>query len=127
MEVQSMKEFELTFTEEEREKCLKVAEAFQEYFNDLGDTIVTDCGKFGVLWLRWFDGIEFGAQEMHDNSLELFESLWTAWKEHQLLTPVLGTPKSELEYEELYELLPEDEKAAYERKRAYFWKKAFGE
>lgn len=122
-----MKKFELTFTEEDRKKCLKVVEAFQEYFEDLGDTTVADCGKFGMMWLRWYDGFEFGAQELHDNAYELFEALWTAWKEHQLLTPVLGTPVAELEYDELYDLLQPEQKKGYEQKKEYFWKKAFGD
>jgi len=37
---------------------------------------------------------------------ELFEVLWTDWLEHHLLTPVLGTPVAELDYDMLYEILP---------------------
>ena len=117
---------ELNFTEEERAKCHKVVAAFQEYFDDLGDTTVADCGKFGMLWLRWYDDGDFGAQELHDNAEELFDALWTACKEHQLLTPVLGTKLSELEYDELYDLLTPEQKAEYEKKYQYFWEKAFG-
>lgn len=40
-----MKELELTFIEEERAKCQKMVDAFQEYFEDLEDTIVADCGS----------------------------------------------------------------------------------
>ena len=65
---------ELNFTEEERVKCHKVVAAFQEYFDDLGDTTVADCGKFGMLWLRWYDDGDFGAQELHDNAEELFDA-----------------------------------------------------
>ena len=121
-----MKEFELTFTEEERAKCLKVVDAFQEYFEDLGDTIVADCGKFGMMWFRWYKDGDFGAQELHDNANELFDALWTAWLEHQLLTPVLGTPVAELEYEELYDILHPEMKKMYAEKKQYFWDKAFG-
>ena len=121
-----MKKKQVILTEEERERCLRVVDAFQEYFDDLGDTTVADCGKFGMLWLRWYDGEEFGAQEMHHNAADLFDALWTGWLEHQLLTPVLGTRAAEMEYEELYDILPPEMKKIYTQKKHYFWNKAFG-
>ena len=117
---------ELNFTEEEREKCLKVVDAFQEYFEDLGDTIIADCGKFGMMWFRWYKDGDFGAHELYDNADELFDALWTAWLEHQLLTPVLGTPVAELEYDELYDILHPEMKKIYAEKKQYFRDRAFG-
>ena len=115
------------FPEEERVRCLKVAEAFREYFEEVEDTTIVDAGKFGIIWLRWFDGWQFDSQEIYTDSTMLFHALYEAWKEHHLLTPVLGTPIAELEYEEMYERLTPEEKTAFEEKRQYFWKKAFGD
>ena len=112
------------FSEEEREKCLKVAEAFHEYFEEMTDTTIVDAGKFGIIWLRWYDGSQFDAQEMYTDSIKLFNALFEAWKEHHLLMPVLGTPTAELEYEEMYERLTPEEKATFEEKRQYFWEKS---
>lgn len=113
------------FPEEERVRCLKVAEAFHEYFEEVEDATIVDAGKFGIIWLRWFDGWQFDSQEIYTDSIMLFDALYEAWKEHHLLTPVLGTPIAELEYEEMYERLTLEEKTTFEEKRQYFWKKAF--
>ncbi len=121
-----MEEMEFNFTEEERAKCLKVVDAFQEYFEDMGDTVVGDCGKFCMVWFRWYKDGDFGAYEIHDNADELFDALWTGWLEHQLITPVLGTPAVELTYEVLYAILPPEMKKIYAEKKEYFWNKAFG-
>lgn len=121
-----MRKYEFDFTEEERAKCHKVMDAFSEYFEEMEDTTIADVGRFGIIWLRWFDGSQFDSQELYTDSKELFDALWEAWKEHHLLTPILGTPLAELEYEEMYMRLTPDEKKIYEQKRQYFWDKAFG-
>lgn len=121
-----MEKYQFDFTEEERAKCHKVMDAFSEYFEEMEDTTIADAGKFGVIWLRWFDGWQFDSQELFTDSEELFNALMEAWIEHHLLTPLLGTPEAELEYEEMYKRLTPDEKAAFEKKREYFWEKAFG-
>lgn len=120
-----MKHFEVRITEEERRKCKKVTEAFEEYFDEMEDTVVVDAGKFGYLWLRWFNNGEFDGQDFFSQSEDLFEALWEAWKEHHLLTPVLGTPMAELEYDELYARLTLEQKNGFELKKAYFRKRAF--
>ena len=113
-------------TEEEREKCRQVADAFSEYFEEMDDTIIVDAGKFGYLWLRWFDGDSFDGQQLYTDSQEMFEDLWQAWQEHHLLTPVLHTPAAEIDYEQLYDILTPEQKEIYVKKKEYFRKKAFG-
>lgn len=122
-----MERYDIGITEEERRKCKKVVEAFEEYFELVDDEIILDAGRFGILWLRGYfaRAAEFGTQVFYDNSKELFDDLWEAWQREQLLIPVLGTPLSELDYEELYELLPVEKKEEFARKKEYFKEKAF--
>ena len=114
-------------TQEEHDKCQKVAAAFEEMCELYGDMAVADAGKFGFVHLRWFDGQSFSSSDAYTDSVELFNDLWEYWKEYQLLEPVKKTPLAELSYEELYELLKPEEKIAMERKRQEFWHRAFEE
>lgn len=107
----------------EREKCRQVADAFCEYFDEMDDTTIVDAGKFGYLWLRWFDGDSFDGHQLYTDSQEMFEDLWQAWLEHHLLTPVLHTPAAEMEYDQLYDILTPEQKEIYAKKKEYFRKK----
>lgn len=53
-----------------------------------------------------------------------FFDLWEYWLEYHLLEPVKGTPLAELTYEELYELLSEEQKDYYAKKKREFLKTA---
>ena len=39
------------YSKEDHDKCKKVAEAFQELYDILGDTCVLDAGEFGFVYL----------------------------------------------------------------------------
>lgn len=111
---------ETYITEEQREKCRRVAEAFAELY-DLTDVMVADAGRFGFVRLQWFsEGEGFDSAEIYSDSSELFEELWRIWFEHQVLTPVLKTPLAELDYEEIFETFPEEKKREIIRKREQF-------
>lgn len=112
-------------TEVERLKCRKVTDAFTELYEELGDMTVADAGNVGFVLLRYFNGIDFENNEIFTDSKELFEELWSEWLEHHLLTPVLGTPLAELDYEQLYEILPDEKKAEYEQRKQGFWMACF--
>lgn len=43
------------------------------------------------------------------------------------MTPVLGTPLSELDYDELYNMLPNEKQESFERKKQGVWKASFGD
>lgn len=84
-------------TQKQREKCRKVADAFAELY-ELADVMVADAGRFGFVRLQWFsEGEGFDSAAVYSDSAELFEELWRIWYEHEVLTPVLGTPLSELD------------------------------
>lgn len=107
-------------TEEQRAGCQKVADAFAELY-ELTDVVVADAGRFGFVRLQWFsEGEGFDSAMAFSDSGELFEELWRIWYEHEVLTPVLGTPLAELDYDEIFQTLSKDRKKEIQKKRDYF-------
>ena len=95
-------------TEEQRAGCRKVADAFAELY-ELTDVVVADAGRFGFVRLQWFsEGEGFDSAMVFSDGGELFEELWRIWYEHEVLTPVLGTPLAELDYDEIFQTLSKD-------------------
>lgn len=114
-------------TETESAKCRRVADAFSELYEKVGDMAVADGGHVGYILLKYYNGYTFESNEIFTDSKELFEVLWTDWLEHHLLTPVLGTPVAELDYDMLYEILPPEKKEAFAVEKQNFWKASFGD
>ena len=107
-------------TQKQREKCRKVADAFAELY-ELADVMVADAGRFGFVRLQWFsEGEGFDSAAVYSDSAELFEELWRIWYEHEVLTPVLGTPLSELDYDEIFKALPKNRQEEIQGKKDYF-------
>ena len=117
-------------TEEQQAKCRKVADAFVELY-ELTDVMVADAGRFGFVRLQWFsEGEGFDSAMAFSDSEELFEELWRIWYEHEVLTPVLGTPLAELDYDEIFRSLSKDRQEEILEKKKYFvalCKDAFGD
>lgn len=111
-------------TNEEREKCAKVAKAFEEFMRETEFMWVSDAGPFGYVILRYFNYDQFDGHEICTSSVELFESVWEEWLEHHLLEPVKGTPLSDLSYGELYAMLPDEKKEEFSRNKREFVKAA---
>ena len=116
-------------TEKQRAKCRKVVDAFTELY-ELTDVMVADAGRFGFVRLQWFsEGEGFDSAMVFSDSEELFEELWRIWYEHEVLTPVLGTPLAELDYDEIFQTLSKDRQEEILEKKRYFialCKDAFG-
>lgn len=107
-------------TEEQREKCRKVADAFAELY-ELTDVAVADAGRFGFVRLQWYsNGETFDSADVYTDSKELFEELWQIWFEYHILTPVLGTPLEELDYEEIFQTFSKEEQEKLLSKRDCF-------
>ena len=107
-------------TEEQRARCRTVADAFAELY-DLTDVVVADAGRFGFVRLQWFsEGEGFDSAMVFSDGGELFEELWRIWYEHEVLTPVLGTPLAELDYDEIFQTLSKDrQEEILEKKRDF--------
>ena len=111
---------ETYITEEQREKCRKVADAFTELY-ELADVMVADAGRFGFVRLQWYnEGEGFDSAVAYSDSSELFGELWRIWYEHEVLTSVLGTPFAELDYDEIFQTLPKDRQEEISKKKEYF-------
>ena len=111
---------EIYITEEQRAKCRKVANAFAERY-EMTDVMVADAGRFGFVRLQWFSESEgFDSAMAFSDCLELFEELWRIWYEHEVLTPVLGTPLAELDYDEIFRSLSKDRQEEILEKKKYF-------
>jgi hypothetical protein len=83
--------------------------------------VVADAGRFGFVRLQWFsEGEGFDSAMAFSDSMELFEELWRIWYEHEVLTPVLGTPLAELDYDEIFQTLSKDRQEEILEKKKYF-------
>lgn len=107
-------------TDEEREKCQNVVDAFAELY-DLTDTVVVDAGKYGFVKLQYYkEPRGFEILMTFTDSRKLFEALWQDWFEEQILMEAAGTFLEELEYDEVFVQLPEEKQAEMMAKKDYF-------
>ena len=111
-------------TDEEHEKCRKIADAFKELYEQT-DTVVADAGRYGFVKLQFYkfpDG--FDNMVTYTDSKKMFDDLWQDWLDNQVLLPVLGTPLEELDYEDILKCLPCAKQKELLDRRFYFAKKA---
>ena len=119
-------EEEVYITDEERKKCQNVAEAFREFY-ELTDVVVVDAGKYGFVKLQQYKlPAGFDSLVTYTDSQTMFDDLWEDWLYEQLLTPVLGTPVAEFEYEDIFKCLPKEKQKELMAKRIYFKEKSEG-
>ena len=93
-------------TDDEREKCRSVVDAFAELY-DRTDTIVVDARRYGFVKLQYYmlpHGFETIAT--YRDSKKLFEDLWQDWFEELLLTEEEKILLEDLDYEEIFALFP---------------------
>ena len=116
MEMGSM-EKKTYITDEEREKCRKVAEAFAELED--ADIVVVDAGRYGFVKLQYYTPpTGFENDVTFTDSRALFEDLWEEWQMMYLLDFAKGTPLPEKGCGGILESLPKERrKELAERKR----------
>ena len=111
-------------TEDEREKCRNIIDAFAELVEG-EDMAVLDAGKYGFVKLRYYNPKEgFDMVETFVNSEELFDDLWEEWLNVQLYSFVKGTPMIEMGHEDIFDNLPPKEQKRLLNMRHYFEEKA---
>lgn len=111
-------------TDEEKEKCQSVVDAFEELY-DLTDTIVVDAGKYGFVKLQYYQELRgFEVMLTYTDSKKLFDDLWQDWFEEKIMLEVEGTPFEELEYEEIFARLSIEKQAEIMSKKSYFEEKS---
>lgn len=96
---------QIYITEEEREKCQKVADAFTELY-DMADIVVVDAGSYGFVMLKYYTlSHGFEEDETFTDSNALFKALWQEWLNMKLYLIAKGTSLMERGYKGVFESL----------------------
>lgn len=99
-------EREVYITDEEREKCRKVADAYAEFY-ELEDIFVADAGRYGFIKLLYYTDINgFENMQTYTDSKVFFDDLWDDWLDYQFYEIASGTLAVELSCDELFNSLP---------------------
>ena len=107
-------------TEEEKEKCQRVADAYSELY-DITDVLVVDAGRYGFVKLQYFNAEKgFDDAVSFLESKTMFEDLWEEWRILFLLDFAKGTSMVELDYKHIFQHLPENKKKELSDKKVYF-------
>ena len=115
-------EKQVYITEEEREKCQKVADAFAELY-EMVDIVVVDVGRYGFVMLKYYKPPHgFDDAITYTDSLALFEDLWEEWLNTKLYLMAKGTPLWEKGYKGVFESLPKEKKSELIIRKADFAK-----
>lgn len=89
--------------------------------------VVVDAGKYGFVKLQYYkQPTGFDSLVTYTDSQTMFDDLWEDWLYEQLLTPVLGTPIAEFEYEDIFKCLPKEKQKELMAKRIYFKERSEG-
>ena len=95
-------------TDEEREKCQKVVDAFAELFEN-EDLTVVNAGKYGFIKLQYYRAhLGFDNAYSFNDSKSLFNDLWEEWLDTQLLNIAGDTPMEEMDYGDILKCLPQE-------------------
>lgn len=98
-------------TNEEREKCAKVAEAFQQIYTE-GDVLLFDAGNYGFVKIHdyipcsGFEGIT-----TFTNSSDMVNNLWNEWLLQKVFNHIQGSALENTCYEDALKKLPENIKS----------------
>jgi len=111
-------------TEEEREKCKKVADAFAELY-EMENIVVLDVGRYGFVKLQYYK-LRHGFEDAmtFTDSVALFEDLWEEWLNTKLYLTTKGTPLLEKGYKGVFESLSEEKQSELIMRKANFVKTA---
>lgn len=101
---------EVYITAEERKKCQKVADAFAELY-EIENILVMDAGRYGFVKLQYYSK-QRGFENVFTfvDSKSLFDDLWQKWFDTKLILRARETPMQEMDYEEIFNCLSEQEK-----------------
>lgn len=113
-------------TKSETEKCKKVVQAFNEFYNQT-DIYVLDTGKYGFVLLKYFNYDGFYSIETYTNSDDLFNALWQEWLKEKLIELCINTPLINLEYEQMLNRLSVKQQNLIIEAKEHFLSKARNE
>lgn len=113
-------------TEEEREKCRKVIDAFAELYEmEDEDMLVVDAGRYGFVKLQCYTP-SYGFEELdtYTDSHSLFEGLWDEWLSLNLFLIAMKMQLDDIVGEEVFNILPKEKQSELIGRKADFAQKA---
>lgn len=114
---------QIYITEEEKENCQKVADAFAELY-ECSDIVVVNAGKYGFAKLQYYTYPDcFERVALYTDSQELFQVLWEDWLDVQLLKLTKNTPMEDIELENVFQCMPQEKQKELLEKQIYFAEK----
>lgn len=113
-------------TDEEREKCRRVIDAFAELYEiEDEDILLVDAGRYGFVKLQCYTQ-SYGFEELdtYTNSHSLFEGLWEEWFSLNVFMLAREMQLADVLYEDLFNNLPKEKQSELIGRKDYFAKKA---
>ena len=113
-------------TEEEREKCRKVIDAFAELYEiEDEDILLVDAGRYGFVKLQCYTP-SYGFEELdtYTDSNSLFEGLWEEWLNLNIFLLASEMQLADVLYDDLFNNLPKKKQSELIRRKDDFAKKA---
>ncbi len=106
-------------TEEEREKCRKVADVFAE-LEDV-DVVVIDVGRYGFVKLQYYTPpTGFENDFTFTDSMKLFDDLWEEWLHTQLIMLAKEMKIDDVDYGDIFKRLPEEKQNELRSRKQHF-------
>ena len=117
-------EKKIYITEEEREKCQKVADAFAELY-EMADIVVVDVGRYGFVMLKYYMPPHgFEEDETFTDSRTLFDALWQEWLHTMLYLAAKEMQLNDILYKDVFSYLSKEKQSAIIGRKDDFAQKA---
>lgn len=113
-------------TEEEREKCRRVIDAFAELYEiEDEDILLVDAGRYGFVKLQCYTQ-SYGFEELdtYTDSNSLFEGLWDEWLNLNVFLLAREMQLDDVLYDDIFSVLPKEKQSELIGKKDYFAEKA---
>ena len=106
-------------TEEEQEKCRRVADAFAE-LEDV-DVVVVDVGRYGFVKLQYYTPpTGFENDFTFTDSMKLFDDLWEEWLHTQLVMLAKEMKIDDVDYDDIFRQLPQEKQNELMGRKQHF-------
>ena len=117
-------EKKIYITEEEREKCQKVADAFAELY-EMADIVVVDVDRYGFVMLIYYTPPHgFEEDATFTDSRALFDALWQEWFNTTLYLTAKKMQLDNIIYEKVFNCLSKEKQSAIIGRKVDFARKA---
>ena len=109
-------------TEEEREKCRKVIDVFEELYEiEDEDILLVDVGRYGFVKLQCYTASHgFEELDTYTDSNSLFEGLWEEWLSLNVFLLAREMQLADVLYDDLFNNLPKEKQSELTGRKDYF-------